>query len=103
VFVSSGGGSVAVGCGGGGSVVAIGAVGGGVVSAGGIVTIPVGVDKSDVDVEEGPVVDGIDVDWDPGGLSVLIAVRKTGVMGVPVVIGVPPVMGTRGQACKATG
>ena len=37
-----------------------------------------------------------------GERSVLIGVRKTGVRGVPVTIGVP-VVAARGQACKATG
>ena len=37
-----------------------------------------------------------------GGRSVLIGVRKTGVNGVPVTIGVP-VVAASGQACNETG
>ena len=53
-----------------------------------------------VGVCEGPVVAGTDVE--SGGLRVLIAVRKTGVIGVAGVIGVPKVPSS-GQACNATG
>lgn len=97
-----GGASVAVGWGG----CSVGVGGATVVRIGSVGTILVCVGTADVNVACGEGVEvGVEPFWERVGVaawSVLIAVRKMGVAGV-LVNKAPPVAGTNGHPCRATG